>query len=402
MKGKPAFIIRQGSSIVRVYKFKDGRFCLYYRKHAGAPPKRETVTGEKNARGRALDVALALANGRADVLELTSADRDSYLHAKSLLPPGVPLHVVVEEWLTLRREKERASSCPASERIVRELLDTLADRTRSVRYIKPLSRDLSRVALAFPHLDRVTEDEFRAWLRALKGRAGAQLGARRRDNMRDAAVRLARFARYKNYLEDRKSAFEKVERIWEGADVETFAPEELSQFLEHINARWKPWLLIAAFAGLRTSEILRLDWSSVKFEQRVIAVSRKVARKIRISRLVPISDNLLAWLTPYRDRIGRLYANNNEKTLERALERELDRLGKAVGIKWRRNGLRHSFGSNRLAIVKSFHQVALEMGNSPARVRENYNDPKSEAEGLRYFSITPPEQVHNILPLEFR
>jgi hypothetical protein len=36
--------------------------------------------------------------------------------------------------------------------------------------------------------------------------------------------------------------------------------------------------------------------------------------------------------------------------------------------RWDNNALRHSFGSNRLPIVKSYAQVALEMGNSPAKV----------------------------------
>src|SRR6266496_1714263 len=58
MKGKPAFIIRQGSAQVVVYKSAKGnRFCLCYRKHVGAARSRETRTGEKAARARALEVA---------------------------------------------------------------------------------------------------------------------------------------------------------------------------------------------------------------------------------------------------------------------------------------------------------------------------------------------------------
>ncbi len=103
MKGKPAFIIRQGSAQVIVYKFaKRNQFCLCYRKHAGAARSRETRTGEKAARARALEIAIALANGRAEVIELTAADRDGYLYAKSLLPAGVPLHVAIEEWVAAR------------------------------------------------------------------------------------------------------------------------------------------------------------------------------------------------------------------------------------------------------------------------------------------------------------
>src|SRR5437667_3653583 len=108
MKGRPAFVIRQGSAQVVVYKFaKRNQFCLCYRKHAGAARSRETRTGERAARARALEIAIALANGRAEVIELTAADRDSYLAAKALLPVGIPLHEAVEQWIS-HRETMRA------------------------------------------------------------------------------------------------------------------------------------------------------------------------------------------------------------------------------------------------------------------------------------------------------
>ena len=103
MKGKPAFIIREGSAQVVVYKSaKRNQFCLCYRKYAGAVRSRETRSGEKAARARALEIAIALANGRTQVLELGAADRDGYLYAKSLLPATVPLHVAIEEWVAAR------------------------------------------------------------------------------------------------------------------------------------------------------------------------------------------------------------------------------------------------------------------------------------------------------------
>jgi hypothetical protein len=45
---------------------------------------------------------------------------------------------------------------------------------------------------------------------------------------------------------------------------------------------------------------------------------------------------------------------------------------KRKGVKWVKNGLRHSYGSYRCAVVKSAAQVALEMGNSEGTVRSNY------------------------------
>jgi hypothetical protein len=53
----------------------------------------------------------------------------------------------------------------------------------------------------------------------------------------------------------------------------------------------------------------------------------------------------------------------------------IDNLAKRLrrkGVVWVKNGLRHSYGSYRCAVVKSAAQVALEMGNSEAIVRSNY------------------------------
>jgi len=55
-------------------------------------------------------------------------------------------------------------------------------------------------------------------------------------------------------------------------------------------------MALGMFAGLRPSEILRLDWSMIKFDQGAIAVPRRVARKVRASQLVPIERNLMAGL----------------------------------------------------------------------------------------------------------
>jgi integrase len=68
------------------------------------------------------------------------------------------------------------------------------------------------------------------------------------------------------------------------------------------------------FAGLRPSEILRLDWSMIKFDQGAIAVPRRVARKVRASQLVPIERNLMAWLGPYRELSGPVYLAISRRT----------------------------------------------------------------------------------------
>ena len=400
MKRGPAFIVRQGSAQVVVYKSmrKTGsmQFCLSYRKHAGAARSRETRTGEKAARARALEIAIALANGRAEVLELTAADRDSYLAAKSLLPAGVLLHEAIEQWISHRETMGAHGSVPDSKKILSELLLDLEDHQRSERHRAGLKRDLERFVAEFPRIEVAREETIAAYIREILS-GGA--GPRRRDNVRDSIVQLFRFARRRGYLpEDRKSEAEKIGKIKPGHDVLTWNVQEAALLLENISPRWLPWLVLGLFAGLRTSEILRLDWSAVKFDQRLISVPRRVARKIRISRLVPIQDNLAQWIAPFGRETGPIYPGNF-KTNENEKGAEMNRLRLLLDLPRKDNANRHSFGSYRLAIVKSYDQVALEMGNSARKVREDYNDPKPESEGIAYFALRPPIEKSNIVQI---
>ena len=61
----------------------------------------------------------------------------------------------------------------------------------------------------------------------------------------------------------------------------------------------------------------------------------------------------------------------------------------ASGVKWKRNGLRHSFGSYRMEQTKNEGLVALEMGNSPKVVKDHYFEIVDERAAREYWSIKP-------------
>jgi integrase len=121
-------------------------------------------------------------------------------------------------------------------------------------------------------------------------------------------------------------------------------------------------------AGLRTCEAERLLWGQVKLGKKVIEVLPDIKTKTKRRRLVPIHPALATWL-----RKAKL---NPEDHVCPQGER-IDNLAKRVRRKkvlWVKNGLRHSYGSYRCAVVKSAGQVSLEMGNSEYVVRSHYLD----------------------------
>ena len=61
----------------------------------------------------------------------------------------------------------------------------------------------------------------------------------------------------------------------------------------------------------------------------------------------------------------------------------------SVGLKWKRNALRHSFISYRVAQTQNVAQTALEAGNSPQIIFSNYRELVKPADPVKWFAIEP-------------
>jgi integrase len=142
-----------------------------------------------------------------------------------------------------------------------------------------------------------------------------------------------------------------------------------------------PVLALGAFAGVRSEEIKRLDWSDIKLSQGHIEI-KSAKSKTKVRRLIPIPKNLKAWLAPHAEGNGPVTPFAN-------LALQFAKLGRATGVKWQKNGLRHSFISYRVAQVRDVPRVALEAGNSPAVIARDYLKHVTRGEATRWFGIMP-------------
>ena len=84
-----------------------------------------------------------------------------------------------------------------------------------------------------------------------------------------------------------------------GGNVEVFTPSELPSLLAAASPDFLPCLAVGAFAGLRSAEIERLEWNDMRLAERCIVVGADKA-KTASRRVVPMADNLAAWLAPTR------------------------------------------------------------------------------------------------------
>jgi hypothetical protein len=84
---------------------------------------------------------------------------------------------------------------------------------------------------------------------------------------------------------------------------------------------------------------------------------------------VPICDRLFDILQPLRRESGPMIDLKKP-------EDETARLQQVTRIRWRRNALRHSFCSYRVAIAGDIPLVSIESGNSVQMIRRCYWDVK--------------------------
>jgi integrase len=420
---KKALEIKNGSVTVKIYTVKNrvngasySQFTLVY--YSGDQRIKRKFADLKEARREAEVVAAKLASGENEVLRLTSTDRlvylqaladlrslnrplnlavSEYAHAVNRLPQGVNLTDAVDFFL--RRNPTSQSHKTVCE-VVEEMIATKRQAGRGVVHLKDMESRLGRFGDAFQmNIEQVTGPMIERYLASL------DVAGRTKQNHLRLITSLFKFAIRRKYLSkdalDELQAVEKPEE--EPAEIEIFSPNELREILATARPEVKAWLAIAAFAGLRTAEIQRLDWSEINLTERHIEVPA-LKSKTASRRLAPITDNLLAWLTPPAKTTGRvtefenmakqicwLVEDVNHARRTRAEEggQDAQDFGK---FEWKRNGLRHSFISYRLAAIKNAAQVALEAGNSPTMIFKHYRQLVTDAEATKWFSILPEQE----------
>jgi integrase len=270
--------------------------------------------------------------------------------------------------------------------VVAELLQIREARGASKRYLIDLRYRLGRIAEAFQkEIGNVTTAEVQEWLDSQK------FSAQGYSDYRSRAHLLFQFAVARGYAVDNPVAG--VERVkLRAGDIEVFTPTEMAGLLKAAPAEYLPCLALGGFAGLRSAEIERLEWSDIHLGERFIVVGASKA-KTAGRRIVPISDNLAEWLQPYAQRQANVWQGTHEKFYDAQQE-----TAKAAGLKWKSNALRHSYASYRFALTNDAGRVAGECGNSAAVIHRHYRELVNPADAVRWFAVSP-KQPENIIGL---
>jgi integrase len=433
---KPSFpiTVREGHIRAKIYRYSN-RDAVSYTVvwYEGEARKRKVFGDLDEAKLHAQARVGQLANGTAQVLRLDGEELLAYVRAREAVAEfGLALDTIAFEYRDAKRLVHRRSLVDVADYFQRQGLLNLPKKTVSdvytemmkakkadgcsERYTDDLESRVSKFVLAFGtrQITSVSGTEIKEWLQGLQHSTSrvdpnapkVPVTNRTRNNFRLCIQALFSFARAQRYLPGDWKELDSLP-LWKvkGEEIEIFTAEELTLLLALAPKKLLPYLVIGAFAGLRTAEIERLDWSKVDLEGGYITVSAGIA-KTSTRRLVPIAPNLKLWLTDCKtlengeQRTGKvLEVLNVAGALKRLVTAtrppaSADELvdGRRLpppAVEWKHNALRHSFCSYRLAEVKSAAQVSLEAGNSPQMVFKHYRELVTEKAAKAWFSITP-------------
>ena len=418
--------VQPGRAIVNVYRRKtpSGFFAFMVANYAEQGGKRRFDSYSSEADALAAADTLARRLDKLDYLaaSMTQAQAIEYAGAVDALAPygvGVGagagalaecLKIVgdlahLHEAIRFSAARNKTVTKKLVAGVVAELLKIKESRGVSVRYAKDLRLRLERFAGdCNKDCCNVTTADLQAWLDALG------LAPQSYRNYRTVLHTLFEFAVARGYSADNPVAGVEKLKVRNG-DVEIFKPVEIARLLEAARAKYPdfmPALAVGAFAGLRSAELERLEWKDVDFASRHIVVSAGNA-KTASRRIVPMADNLAAWLADYSSRQqGKVwpgesilfYKRQQQVALATGVEADEAASVKAQKpLEWKGNALRHSYASYRFAQTGDAGRVAGECGNSAAVIHRHYRELVKPADAQRWFDVKPAEAPGNVLPM---
>ena len=400
--------IKRGSVGVTIYNTPSKGYehytLVYYEQGARKREYNSELTAIVNRANEVLD---DLSEGRpTQAGALKTSERTEFVRAKAFLRKvaaitkvEVPLDVAARHYaesvrilgsdLVIEASREYAKRHPVKmpvklvADVVTEFLDEKEKQGRSERHKETLKSHCKRFGDSVSmNIGSVTAADVDLFL------DGLEVGARTRDNIANSIRTLFEFAKRKRYLPSDFDELSRVARLDNGEDgpIEIYTADEMEALLKAADKSLVPFIAIGGFAGLRSSEIQRLDWQDVKFDSDNIVVQKgKVKKRGQSRRIVPMLPNLKAWLNPFAKRTGQVWPHSKPYLYE-----SLAAVAVKAKVPWKSNALRHSFVSYRVADIKNVPQVAFEAGNSPGIIASNYRELVTEQDAVKWFFIMPP------------
>lgn len=170
--------------------------------------------------------------------------------------------------------------------------------------------------------------------------------------------------------------------------------EQLLHAAERYDPEIIPYITIPAFTGLRRATLEKLDWRDIQLCNKMTYIPKRKGKK-RKSYPVPLTDNLVEWLTPFEKESGSLlvpslaHGTFGEPSKDGSRTRLLH-IARIVEIPLADNTFRHTAISMDIALNRNISVTATQKNTSPDMILEHYlGKVKNREDAARYFEIRP-------------
>lgn len=297
---------------------------------------------------------------------------------------GVPLMDAVDYYLLHHGGVNKPSTNESLDKVVEGYLKNLKTSGNRLRDIQTVKSHLTRFSneIRLP-LEAIRATDIDRYLQGPKDWSN-----RTRNNHKISITRLFNWAIQKDYLPSNmanpaeKATTYKVESA---GSPGIFTPKQLQTLFDNVETGWMPYLAVCAFVGTRASEATSIEWQDINFQEKVIVLDARHTKTKR-RRVAHMPDTLVEWLNSYKGKKeGPICPAKNSNKMTA-------RLSDKSGVPWVHNGLRHSYITYQMAILRDAAKVAEQCGNSPQQVQVNYKANATESEARKWFAIRPKKQ----------
>jgi integrase len=399
VKNKPQTVRRRpiqqrkiAGGTISIQERRDGKFVARVVVHVGGKTTTKGFETLEAAKAYAAKQEIEAQNaGARAATTIGDKERRAMLDAKERLAPyGKTVMDALNFYLAHLEASTKSSTVAA---MVETILSHKRTEGKAVRYLRDLKSRLGRFVVDFGTrpIGDITPEEISPWL------TGLNLASVGTNNFRRNLAVLFNFAAARGFAPE--NVMKKTIKIKEvEEEIEILTVGECDALIRNADPAIRPALVLALFCGVRDDEVRRLDWRAVDWEGDSLIIGANVS-KVNQRRIVPLRENVKAWLAPLRQTGGLIHPVGRAAKAHLQAARAAAGFGTPVACKddktlrpWLHNALRHSYASYALAQWPDAAALALEMGNSPAVILKHYRQLVKPAAAAAFWKITPDDK----------
>jgi integrase/recombinase XerD len=230
-------------------------------------------------------------------------------------------------------------------------------------------------------IDSLTHREIETWLR------GINKAPQTRANYYRIAKRFFKWAHEKEEFIHRNPMIKVDEPRVPREEPEVLTAEQMQICLESamdLDVALLAFLCLGGFAGVRTAEIVRMNWEDINWVDGHIGVlkPKQVTRwRPRNVTMLPVFRR---HLEPFALKEGPIFPRGEPQLFELR-----NQLVKALGLKdWPDNCLRHSFATYHVPIHNDYPKLSIQMGHAnPNMTRYKYGTLRARSVANQWWAL---------------